>query len=181
MATNGNRPGEGAADSVGDCDAAESSPAPTTTQAPSAPLVRRRPETESTSLTKPPGGGHLRQWEALGLSRASWYRRGKPTKKPESKTTQKDIAEILGVSLRTVQRDLAKGREKQRQKNIARVREYMAQGYSQDEACELTAAELRAGAIEKLISEGRLVVFAQASQEAATLSQSRDNGAEAAP
>jgi uncharacterized protein YoaH (UPF0181 family) len=138
------------------------------------PPTRKRP-----GLTKPPSGGHLRQWKALGMSRATWYRRGKPTKKPEPKTTQKDAAEILGVSLRTVQRDLAEGREKQRKINVARVREYMAQGYSQDEACELTAAELRAGAIEKLISEGRLVGFAQASQEAATLSQSRDNGAEA--
>jgi uncharacterized protein YoaH (UPF0181 family) len=145
------------------------------------PTPTQAPETESASLTKPPSGGHLRQWEALGLSRATWYRRGKPTTKPEPKLTQKDVSEILGCSMRTVQRDLAGEREKQRQKNVARVREYMAQGYSQDEACELTAAELRAGAIEKLISEGRLVGFAQASQEVATLSQSRDNGAEAAP
>ena len=169
---NGNRPRRGAAYSVGasSSDAHGNTPRPTPTQA-------YLTETESTGLTKPPSGGHLRQWEALGMSRASWYRSGKPTKKPEPKLTQKDVSEICGCSLRTVQRDAAEEREKQRQKNVARAREYMAQGYSQDEACELTAAELRAGAIENLISEGRLVLFAQASQETATLAQSRDNGA----
>ena len=111
-------------------------------------------------------------WEAIGMSWASWYRHGKPTTKPEPKLTQKDVSKILGCSVRTVQRDLAEEREKQRQKNVARVREYMAQGYSQDEACRLVAAELRAGAIEKLISEGRLVPFARASQEAAKVAHS---------
>ena len=119
-------------------------------------------------------GGKVRQpdtptkpWLALGMSRATWYRLGKPSEKPEPRLTQKDIAEILHTSVRTVQRDRAEEREKERKKRIARVREYMAQGYSQDEACELTAAELRARAIERLISEGRLVTFAQASQMAA--------------
>ena len=123
-------------------------------------------------LKNPPSGGKLRPWLALGMSRATWYRRGKPTTKPEPKQTQKDVAEILGCSVRTVQRHVVEMREEQRQKNVARVREYMAQGYSQDEACGLVAAELRAGCIEKLISEGRLVVFAQASQIAAKVAQS---------
>ena len=112
------------------------------------------------------GGGKLRPWEAIGMSRASWYRHGKPTTKSKPKETQKDLSEILGCSVRTVQRDLAEAREKQRkeqrQKNVARVREYMAQGYTQDEACSMRAAELRAGAIEELISKGGLVAFAEA-------------------
>jgi uncharacterized protein YoaH (UPF0181 family) len=99
------------------------------------------------------------------MSRAAWYRHGKPMVKPP-KTTQKDIAQAVGWSVRTVQRDQADYREKQRQENIARVREYMAQGYTQDEAINLRAAELCAGAIEKLISQGRLVTFAQASYAA---------------
>lgn len=181
MRANGNRRGEAAAHSVSyefsqDAESTRT-PADTqadTTQAPSVPLVRRRPKTENTSPMKPPNGGHLRQWEALGMSRATWYRLGKPTTKPEPRQTHKDIAKSLGCSVRTVQRDLAELRENQRQKDVARAREYMAQGYSQDEACRLVGAELRAGAIEKLISEGRLVAFARASQEAATLSQSRD-------
>jgi uncharacterized protein YoaH (UPF0181 family) len=126
------------------------------------------------SLTNPPSGGNPRQWEVLGMSRATWYRHGKPSTKPEPKPTQKDIAAALGYSVRTIQRDMAQEREKRRQKNVARVREYMAQGYSEDEACGLVAAELRAGAIEKLISEGRLVTFAQASQEAAKVARARE-------
>jgi hypothetical protein len=37
---------------------------------------------DSERLTNPPNGGKLRQWEAIGMSRASWYRHGKPTEKP---------------------------------------------------------------------------------------------------
>jgi uncharacterized protein YoaH (UPF0181 family) len=114
-------------------------------------------------------------WETAGMSRASWYRHGKPTKKP-TRFTQKEIAEILGVSLRTAQRDAARIREDKRKKNVARVREYMAQGYSQDEAYRLTAAELRAVAIEDLlVKDGGLVLFAQASQCAAKMADSGDS------
>jgi len=101
-------------------------------------------------------------WLAIGMSRASWYRHGRPTTKPKPRVTNRQIAEELGVSLRTVERDLADMRERDRQKTIARVQEYMAQGYSQDEAGALRAAELRAIAIEKLIEQGRLVTFAAA-------------------
>jgi uncharacterized protein YoaH (UPF0181 family) len=126
-----------------------------------------------TNPTKPPDGGEVRQpWLALGMSRATWYRLGKPSEKPEERLTQKDIAEILNTSVRTIQRDRAKQREEDRKKRVARVHEYMAQGYSQDEACKLTAAELRARAIEELISKGRLVAFAQASQIAAQKAES---------
>jgi uncharacterized protein YoaH (UPF0181 family) len=100
-------------------------------------------------------------WIALGMSRANWYREGKPTTKP-TRVTQKQIAQVTGVSVRTVQRDLAKVREEDRQANIARIHEYMAQGYTQDEACRLRASELRAITIEKLIKkDGGLVTFAE--------------------
>jgi len=125
------------------------------------------PKKPPDDTTGDANGGKLgRPWLAIGMSRSSWYRAGKPTTKPE-RLTQKDIAKITGWSLRTTQRDLAKQREEEREKRVARVHEYMAQGHSQDEACKLTAAELQAAGIEKLISEGRLVRFVQASQKAA--------------
>lgn len=35
------------------------------------------------SLKNPPDGGEVRRpWEAIGMSRATWYRKGKPTEKP---------------------------------------------------------------------------------------------------
>lgn len=43
-------------------------------------------------------------WQALGMSRATWYRRGKPTKPRMPKQTYQDIAQLTGVSVRTVQR-----------------------------------------------------------------------------
>jgi len=48
-----------------------------------------------------------RQWEAIGMSRATWYRHGKPLEKPEAKITQRELAQALNVSIRTVQRDEA--------------------------------------------------------------------------
>ena len=119
----------------------------------------------------------LKQWEAIGMSRASWYRHGKPSEKPDRRITQASIAKITGASLRTIQRDAANARQDERKANIKRVHEYMAQGYSQDEACHLRAAELRATAIEKLLikEDGGLVTFAEASQYAATMAQSRDD------
>jgi hypothetical protein len=60
---------------------------------------------DNDSLTNPPSGGKLRQWEVLGMSRATWYRHGKPDKKPEPRLTQAKTAEALGLSIRTVQRD----------------------------------------------------------------------------
>jgi len=106
------------------------------------------------------------------MSRAGWYRYGKPTENPKVKrVTQKQLAKTLNVSIRTIQRDAASVREDERKKRVAMARRYMAQGYTQDEACRLTAAELRAGAIEDLISNGRLVTFAQASQIAAKVAE----------
>jgi hypothetical protein len=49
-------------------------------------------------------------WERLGISRATWYRHGKPKKKPRRPKTQRDLARERGVSLRTVQRRAAESR-----------------------------------------------------------------------
>jgi hypothetical protein len=38
---------------------------------------------DDSRLIGPPSGGKVRQWEALGMSRATWYRCGKPTEKPK--------------------------------------------------------------------------------------------------
>ena len=45
-------------------------------------------------------------WERIGVSRATWYRHGKPTTKPTKPTriTQKQLAEQWDISLRSVQR-----------------------------------------------------------------------------
>jgi hypothetical protein len=42
-------------------------------------------------------------WTAIGMSRASWYRHGKPTTKPV-KTTDAQLAKQLNIKLRTLQR-----------------------------------------------------------------------------
>ena len=82
------------------------------------------------SLTKAPSGGDVRQWEALGMSRATWYRRGKPTTKPQRALTQRAMAESLGVSLRTIQRDDAIIKRKV----VADIREARAEGREIDHA-----------------------------------------------
>ena len=45
-------------------------------------------------------------WDAIGVSRATWYRHGKPTQKP-TRVTQEQMAKAFGVSVRTIQRDRA--------------------------------------------------------------------------
>jgi hypothetical protein len=95
-------------------------------------------------LKKPPNapesvqnGGIVRlPWSAIGMSRASWYRHGKPTTKPKRYTCA-DIAKVTGWSIRTIQRDLAKSRQEQ----IAKIREYMAQGLSIEDAIARELAE----------------------------------------
>jgi hypothetical protein len=42
-------------------------------------------------------------WEAIGMSRATWYRHGKPTEKPR-RITVADEARRAGLSVRTHQR-----------------------------------------------------------------------------
>jgi hypothetical protein len=51
-------------------------------------------------LTKPP----TPPWTAIGMSRASWYRHGKPTTKPPRHITVAERAEADGIPLRTYQR-----------------------------------------------------------------------------
>src|SRR6516164_1358607 len=61
----------------------------------------------SKRLTNPPGGGKLRQWEVLGMSRASWYRHGKPTENLgplREFFRQRTEAQHDKISIRTVQR-----------------------------------------------------------------------------
>jgi hypothetical protein len=65
------------------------------------------------SPSDPPIGGTMRRaknqfigksgWEEVGMSRATWYRLGKPTTKP-SRVTQKQQALLLNVSVRSIQR-----------------------------------------------------------------------------
>src|SRR5262245_3967868 len=49
-------------------------------------------------------GGVMRQqqsarpWEKIGISRATWYRRGKPTEKPRKPKTVPEIAAQVGAS-----------------------------------------------------------------------------------
>jgi hypothetical protein len=63
-------------------------------------------ETSDCDLKNPPAGGEVRQpvWQALGMSRATWYRKGKPEKKPGKKITQKEVAALMRVTVRSVQR-----------------------------------------------------------------------------
>ena len=47
-----------------------------------------------------------RPWSALGMSRATWYRRGKPTTKRTPRLTMASLTRSSGVSLRTSQRTM---------------------------------------------------------------------------
>ena len=108
---------------------------------------------------KPPSGTFVRRWEAVGMSRASWYRHGKPAEKPSrsyvrrlaytrkdtgeralvyefaSWAPQREVAEELGVSVRTLQRDRAAIRRKVAQE----IRKRRADGHemSADQVEEL--------------------------------------------
>jgi hypothetical protein len=42
-------------------------------------------------------------WIAIGMSRATWYRHGKPTEKPR-KMTQRQVAASMQIGVRTLQR-----------------------------------------------------------------------------
>jgi hypothetical protein len=48
-----------------------------------------------------------RPWEKIGISRATWYRHGKPTEKPRKPKTAPEIAKQIGVtSTRTYYRTM---------------------------------------------------------------------------
>jgi hypothetical protein len=72
--------------------------------APPAPWSRHQ-EAEFWDGVNRPGGGVLEQkpWEAVGMSRTSWYRHGKPAAKPW-RMTQAHLARLHGVSVRSIQR-----------------------------------------------------------------------------
>jgi hypothetical protein len=64
------------------------------------------------TMTKP--------WDAIGMSRAGWYRHGKPDAKTR-RMTVKQIAAALGCGVRTIERDLAERRNEMREV-VARLR-----------------------------------------------------------
>jgi predicted DNA-binding transcriptional regulator YafY len=70
------------------------------------------------------------------MSRASWYRHGKPAEKPW-RVTQEQLAKHLNVSVRTIQRDAAAIRAER----VEKVRDYMAKGHSFEQALELANAD----------------------------------------
>ena len=93
----------------------------------------------------PPDGGKMRrQWEAIGMSRASWYRHGKPAEKPEAKITQREMAQALNVSIRTIQRYAAERNQERREqihKEAARLR---AEGCPENELVQRVSESLNA-------------------------------------
>src|SRR6516162_3535779 len=56
------------------------------------------------TLKNPPDGGKVRPWEAMGMSRATWYRRGKPTHDFREFMSQRGYAERNCSSTRSAQR-----------------------------------------------------------------------------
>ena len=52
--------------------------------------------------------GERTPWQKIGISRATWYRHGKPTKKPKPKSRMvvNPAAQIIGQKRRTYQRML---------------------------------------------------------------------------
>jgi hypothetical protein len=88
----------------------------------------------------------LRPWEAIGVSRATWYGHGKPTTKPQ-RETQAQLAARLGASLRTVQRAIAAKPDQQRKSRAIkwrnqRMHELIAQGLSDAEIMATVNREL---------------------------------------
>jgi hypothetical protein len=68
---------------------------------------------DTESPTSAPHGGKLKPWEAVGMSRTSWYRHGRPDTKPEC-SNQRATAKAFGMSVRTIQRAAAAVRRGQR-------------------------------------------------------------------
>jgi hypothetical protein len=77
----------------------------------------------ASCLTVLPGGTNMRQdtpWAAIGISRASWYRHGKPATKPNRLETKAEMARRIGVSLRTLYR----AQKQYIDQRTARLRQY---------------------------------------------------------
>jgi hypothetical protein len=77
--------------------------------------MKKRERRQKECLTVPPAGGKVRQkdrpWIKLGISRATWYRLGKPATKPTKKPTQSQTAATLKIGTRTLQRAARVARE----------------------------------------------------------------------
>src|SRR5262245_43690843 len=59
--------------------------------------LRAAAMSDSKSLTSPPSGGKVRRpWETVGMTRATWYRKGKPKPNPELDALAADIKLALG-------------------------------------------------------------------------------------
>ena len=77
------------------------------------------------SLKALPNGSIMRQakpWTEIGMSRASWYRHGKPATKPK-RETRADLAQSIGVSVRTIYRAVALEPQTPRNR-IRRLKQY---------------------------------------------------------
>jgi hypothetical protein len=61
------------------------------------------------SPKKPTSGGQMRPWERVGMSRSTWFRKGKPAKL-SPRRTQVQLASELKISVRTLQRRALTGR-----------------------------------------------------------------------
>jgi hypothetical protein len=58
-----------------------------------------RPGLDAVSLVRHYGGmPRQASWEKIGVSRATWYRHGKPAEKPRKGKTVPEIAKEIGVS-----------------------------------------------------------------------------------
>jgi hypothetical protein len=88
-------------------------------------------------------------WLALGMSRATWYRLGKPQTKPPQRMTQAQLAKLYQISLRRLQRSCRIMRE------------------GPDLAAQLEDGSLKTGTAERLLIER---------QEAAMLAWLKANG-----
>src|SRR5262245_50136833 len=98
-------------------------------------------------------------WEAIGMSRATWYRLGKPTQKPDRKAPLREMAEAFGVSMRTIQRDRVRAIREAVQ---AEVRKADAEGRKPDQKAIdehwlvllATTFEQREARIRKAVEDG---------------------------
>lgn len=59
-----------------------------------------RPGLDAVSLFRQYGGimRHTPPWKKIGMSRATWYRHGKPAEKPRKGKTVPEIAKEIGLS-----------------------------------------------------------------------------------
>jgi hypothetical protein len=100
--------------------------------------MKRKRVSQATQV----GGDNETPWEALGMSRASWYRHGKPAEKPpkQPRGYQRLFASMCQVSLRNLQR--------------ARF----LQRWAPELVPEVTAGRIKFSAAEKVAKQARDLV-----------------------